>query len=197
MECVLVPCFNAQPNIFAVMNCCVVALSLFSSDILTWSADSLYSVQKIKGSACRRKCILCQQTSPKRWFGNMNMTSNCDVTNSGHQPHKWPPHATEWKSPMKIFCVRHCSCPTVFILLVSSSLCNWTNSLNLLVRNLHCTTMLMAEHQNKTKLIQLLISNAKNENSVGSLTKFSVYSKLLIIFLASVKTLENAVTTFK
>jgi len=27
------------------MNCCVVALSVFSSDILTWSADSLYSVQ--------------------------------------------------------------------------------------------------------------------------------------------------------
>jgi len=25
------------------MNCCVVALSLFSSDILTWSADSLFS----------------------------------------------------------------------------------------------------------------------------------------------------------
>jgi len=25
------------------MNCCVVALSLFSSDILTWSIDSLYS----------------------------------------------------------------------------------------------------------------------------------------------------------
>jgi len=35
----------AQPVIFAVMNYCVVALSLFSSDILTWSADSLYSVQ--------------------------------------------------------------------------------------------------------------------------------------------------------
>jgi len=30
---------------FLEMNCCVVALSLFSSDILTWSADSLYSVQ--------------------------------------------------------------------------------------------------------------------------------------------------------
>jgi len=27
------------------MNCCVVVLSLFSSVILTWSADSLYSVQ--------------------------------------------------------------------------------------------------------------------------------------------------------
>jgi len=27
------------------MNCCVVALSLFSSDILTWSADSLDSVE--------------------------------------------------------------------------------------------------------------------------------------------------------
>ena len=30
-------------------------------------------------------CILCQQTSPKRWFGNRTMTSFCDVTNSAHQ----------------------------------------------------------------------------------------------------------------
>jgi len=29
----------------AVTNCCVVALSLLSSNSLTWSADSLYSVQ--------------------------------------------------------------------------------------------------------------------------------------------------------
>jgi len=34
-----------QFDIFAVMNCCVVALTLFSSDIVTWSADSLDSVQ--------------------------------------------------------------------------------------------------------------------------------------------------------
>jgi len=27
------------------MNCCVVALILFSSDILTWSADSLAYIQ--------------------------------------------------------------------------------------------------------------------------------------------------------
>jgi len=26
--------------------------------------------------------LLCQQTSPKRWFGNMEMTLNCDVTKS-------------------------------------------------------------------------------------------------------------------
>ena len=38
-----------------------------------------------KESACRRISILCQQTSPKRWFGNTNVTSNCDVTNSSHQ----------------------------------------------------------------------------------------------------------------
>jgi len=44
-ECDLLPCFNAQANVFAVMDCCVVALSVFSRDILTWSADSLYSVQ--------------------------------------------------------------------------------------------------------------------------------------------------------
>jgi len=33
-ECVLLPCFNAQPDIFAVMNCCVIALIVFSSDML-------------------------------------------------------------------------------------------------------------------------------------------------------------------
>ena len=44
-ECVSFPYFNAQPDIFAVMNCCVAALSLFSSYSLTWSADSSYSVQ--------------------------------------------------------------------------------------------------------------------------------------------------------
>jgi len=43
--CVLLSCFNSQPDIFALVNCCVVALSLFSSDIITWSADSIYSVQ--------------------------------------------------------------------------------------------------------------------------------------------------------
>ena len=44
-DCVLLHCFNAHLDIFAVMNCCVEALSVFSSDMLTWSADSLYSVQ--------------------------------------------------------------------------------------------------------------------------------------------------------
>jgi len=39
-ECVLLPCFNTQPDIFAVLNCCVVALSVFSSDVLTLSADN-------------------------------------------------------------------------------------------------------------------------------------------------------------
>jgi len=37
--------FYAQSDIFAVMNCCAVALCVFLSDILTWSADNLYSVQ--------------------------------------------------------------------------------------------------------------------------------------------------------
>jgi len=45
VNCSDAPCFNTQLDIFVVMNCCVVVLSLFSSDILTWSADSLYSVQ--------------------------------------------------------------------------------------------------------------------------------------------------------
>jgi len=36
---------NAHPDIFAVMNCCVVALSVFSSDILTWRADVLVYIK--------------------------------------------------------------------------------------------------------------------------------------------------------
>jgi len=42
---VLLPCFNAQPDIFAVMDGCVVALIAFSSDMLAWRADSLYIQQ--------------------------------------------------------------------------------------------------------------------------------------------------------
>jgi len=34
-ECVSFPYFNVQPVVFAVMNCCVVALSLFFSNSLT------------------------------------------------------------------------------------------------------------------------------------------------------------------
>ena len=44
-ECFLLPCLNAQPDSFAVMNCFVVALSVFSSDILTWGADILVYIQ--------------------------------------------------------------------------------------------------------------------------------------------------------
>ena len=53
-ECVILPCFNAQPYIFAVMNGCVVVLSVFSSDILTWSADS--AITQNKESVCGRIC---------------------------------------------------------------------------------------------------------------------------------------------
>ena len=54
----------------------------------------------------RKMCILCQQTSPKRWFGNRTMTSFCDVTNSTHQIQMTT--LCRWmKPPMKSFCVRH------------------------------------------------------------------------------------------
>jgi len=35
-----------------------------------------------KEGACRIICMLGQQTSPRRWFGNLNMMSYWDVTNS-------------------------------------------------------------------------------------------------------------------
>ena len=40
---------------------------------------------EIRGVDVEKYAWLCQQTSPKRWFGNIEMTSNCDVTNSEHQ----------------------------------------------------------------------------------------------------------------
>ena len=38
-----------QSDIIAVMNCCVVALIVFSSDMLSWMADSLYSAGRTQG----------------------------------------------------------------------------------------------------------------------------------------------------
>jgi len=40
--------FPTRSQPFAVINSCVAALSLFSSDMLTWRADGLYSVQRHK-----------------------------------------------------------------------------------------------------------------------------------------------------
>ena len=80
---------------------------------------------EIRGVDVEQYAFLCQQTSPKRWLGNMEMTSNCDVTNSAHQiqmtttwpltnppPWKLSAYATEsltllifTNSYMRTFCV--------------------------------------------------------------------------------------------
>ena len=39
-KCISLSCFNAQLDIFAVVNCSVIVLSVFCSGILSWSADS-------------------------------------------------------------------------------------------------------------------------------------------------------------
>jgi len=123
---------SVQPH-FAVVNCSDAVMSVFCSHVLTcsliflqlWTAVSQrwvyfppicepgtliiynqFNDTQIKGSACRRICILWQETSPKRWFGNKNMTSYCDVTNSAHQIQMIT--ICHWLNPpMKIFCVRH------------------------------------------------------------------------------------------
>jgi len=98
-ECVVLPYFNAPPDIFVVTNCCIVALGVVSYDSVTWIANSLYSVQwhtKQGEWMYRKMCMFCQETSPKHWFGNRTMTSNCDVTKTAHQI-QMTTHATEWK----------------------------------------------------------------------------------------------------
>jgi len=40
---------------------------------------------EIRGVDVEKYALLCQETSPKRRFENMEMTSNCDVINIEHQ----------------------------------------------------------------------------------------------------------------
>ena len=47
-------------------------------------------------------CILCQQTSPKRWFGNRTMTSFV-TSQTAHTKYKWLPYAAEWNPPHEKF----------------------------------------------------------------------------------------------
>jgi len=71
------------------MYCSVVALiAVFCSGHLTWSADNFMFIRVTHCTTTSKKgaskiiCKLCQQTSPKRWFANLNMMSPCDVTDS-------------------------------------------------------------------------------------------------------------------
>ena len=73
-----------QPPDFAVVTCSDVVMSAFYS-LGALIAYIQCNATQNKENGCRRICTMCQQTSPKCWFGNMNTTSNCDVTNNVHQ----------------------------------------------------------------------------------------------------------------
>ena len=100
--------FSTRSQNFAVMNSCVEALGLFFSDILTWSADSLYSVQwhikrgvraeeyayYVKNFA---KTLVWKNEYDVKLWRHKNRTPQ---TNDHHMPLN--------ETPMKIFCARHC-----------------------------------------------------------------------------------------
>ena len=106
-ECVLLPCFNAQPDIFAAMNCCVVALSLFFSVNLNWSVG-LHSAMthKIRGVDVEKYAYyvnkLRQNVGLETWIWRQIVTSQ-----TAHTKYKWPPYDPERNPLMEIFCVRH------------------------------------------------------------------------------------------
>jgi len=104
--------FSTCSQNLAVMNFCVAALSIFSSDILTWSADSLYSVQwHIKSGECVKKNVRIMSTNFAKtlvWKHEYDVKlwrhkDRTPKTNGHHMPLNEP--------PMKIFCVRHCRAP--------------------------------------------------------------------------------------
>jgi len=94
-EYVLLPHFNALPDVFAVMNCSVLALSsVFCSGLLIWNTDMFITATHCtitsRESACRTICTLCQQASPKRWFANVNILKFLDAPWGGAPP-GWEP----------------------------------------------------------------------------------------------------------
>jgi len=102
-ECILLPCFNVQPNIFAVMNRCIVALGVFHSDILTWSANSLYALFSAMTHKIRKLDVekyayyvnkLRQNVGLEIWLWRQIVASQ-----TAHTKYKWPPYATEWNPP--------------------------------------------------------------------------------------------------
>jgi len=109
-ECVSLPCY-AQSDIFAIMSCCVAELSLFSSDVLTWSADSLYSVQwHINQREVRvEEHVSCVNQFRENvgletwiWRQSWRHKQRTPNTNDHHIPLNVTPS-------IKIFCVRHYS----------------------------------------------------------------------------------------
>jgi len=113
-ECVLLPCFNAQPDIFAVVNCCIVALGVFYSNSLTWSANSLYSLFSAMTHKIKRVDVetyayyvnkIRQNIGLEIWLWHPIVMSQ-----TAHTKYKWPVTTIcHWMNPpMKIFCVRHC-----------------------------------------------------------------------------------------
>ena len=78
---------RTSPNLFCPFSNCTC-----SSHIIT-NISFLASLQDKR--ACKIIYRLWQQTSLKRWFGNVNMTSECDVAKSAY--------------PVTITTIRHCS----------------------------------------------------------------------------------------
>jgi len=101
-------CFSTRRQNSAVTNSCAAALSLFSSDILTWRADSLYSVQwhVKKGSACRRICILSTnfaKTLVRKHEYDVKLWRHKHRTpqaNDHHMPLNETPHETFLRTPL-------------------------------------------------------------------------------------------------
>jgi len=71
--------------------------AVFRSGLLTWSADMFIAVTHCTTTSkeSRKICRLYQKNSPKRCFGNVNMTSYCNITNCVY--------------PVTITTIRHCS----------------------------------------------------------------------------------------
>jgi len=95
---VLLPRFNAKPDIFAVMNRCVVALSLFPPTSSLLRALIVYKIRGVRVEEYAYYVNKLRQNIGLEW--TWRHKQRAPNTNDHHMPLN--------EIPMKIFCVRHC-----------------------------------------------------------------------------------------
>jgi len=101
MMSVFLSCFNVQPNIFVVMKCCVVALSLFYlryPNLESWSLIFSSTTHELRGARVEEYANyvnkLRQNVGLKTWLWRKIVTSQ-----TANTKYKWPPYATDRNPP--------------------------------------------------------------------------------------------------
>jgi len=98
-EFVVLPYFNAPPDIFVVTNCCIVVLGVVSYDSISWSLIVYIQCNDTqnKDSGCIEKCACFVKKLRLNIGLETGQWRQIVMSQRPHTKYKWLPHATEWK----------------------------------------------------------------------------------------------------